>query len=877
MFKNLKAGTKVKFIFSLLILFIVLISLAGIAGINNVKGAYPKIAEGQIWMVIILALFAIVISVAMAYLFIKDIEGIMDSWMSETKHLLDSAVKGDLSVRGNADSINFEFRPIVEGINGLLDSVASPLNTASEYIARIAKGDIPDKITKDYKGDFKIIKDDLNTCIDNIKRLTADANYISYASIKGDMTIRFDESRHPGEFKDIVMGINNVLNTTTTALEEPLAVASEYIEKIAKGEIPPQITKKYNSSFEGIKNNLNICTNNIGSLVNDINIMVKEASDGNLKERINIDKYQGEYQNLMIGVNQLMESIDSPIHDTIEILNRMSVNDYTFVMSKEYKGIWNDIKQGITAASTRVNSFITIIERISYGDLSDYAMLMTVKKRSEADRLIPTGLRLIETISGLSKDIESLTGSILNGALTVRADLGRYNGEFIKIMDAVNNTLDAVITPLTGAARYVDRIAHGDMPEKITSEYKGDFNILKNNLNTCIDNISGLINDVKMISSSAIEGVLQTRADETKHQGDYGKIIQGINETLEAFILPVNESVSCMKAMSNGDLSVRMCGFYNGEFSVMKENFNHALDSLNQVLEQVSVASNQVVEGANQISDSSQSLSQGSTEQASSIEEITSLMTELSSQISLNAENATQANNLTSEARKSGEDGNSQMQEMVIAMSDIMDSSKGISKIIKVIDEIAFQTNLLALNAAVEAARAGKHGKGFAVVAEEVRNLASRSAKAAKETADLIEGSIVKAEKGSDIATKTADALDKMISGVTKVSDLVGEIATASNEQAQGISQVSIGLSQVDNVIQQSTANAEQSASASEELTGQALILQDMLRGFKLKDSNAVNRGSKRLAVSSSANPRETKMLKANDIIHLDDNEFGRY
>ncbi|RKP47395.1 methyl-accepting chemotaxis protein [Cohnella endophytica] len=298
---------------------------------------------------------------------------------------------------------------------------------------------------------------------------------------------------------------------------------------------------------------------------------------------------------------------------------------------------------------------------------------------------------------------------------------------------------------------------------------------------------------------------------------------------------PIKRLVESANRIADGDLDLTVEATSKDEIGVLSAAFGKMTDNMNEVLSSIQTASEQVSAGARQVSESSIVLSQGATEQASSVEQLTASLQEISAQTELNAGNASLANTLAEQAKNNAVQGNSRMREMLRAMEDINTSSGNISKIIKVIDEIAFQTNILALNAAVEAARAGQHGKGFAVVAEEVRNLAARSANAAKETTELIEGSIKKVEDGTRIANETADALDHIVEGVAKVAGLVGNISIASNEQASGVAQINQGIIQVSQVVQTNSATSEESASASEQLTGQAEMLKEQVGKFVLR------------------------------------------
>jgi len=347
----------------------------------------------------------------------------------------------------------------------------------------------------------------------------------------------------------------------------------------------------------------------------------------------------------------------------------------------------------------------------------------------------------------------------------------------------------------------------------------------------------------------------------------------------------IGEISEVLEKMSEGNLDIEPLQDYEGDFGRISESINMIITALNELIGEISKASEQVAAGSKQVSEGSMHLSQGATEQASSIEELSSGMAEMSSRIKMNAANAAQANQIALEAKENAVKGNMRMKDMLKSMEDINEASGNISKIIKVIDDIAFQTNILALNAAVEAARAGQHGKGFAVVAEEVRNLAARSADAANETTEFIEATVKKVDMGTKIANETAASLLSIVESSARVAELVEEIADASTQQAGGISQINIGIDQVSQVVQTNSATAEESAAASEELMTQAQLLNDNVSRFQLRndfskvEANAYENGGKKVnpGKKSKSTTGGTGGSKRNTLFRKGNNDFGKY
>jgi methyl-accepting chemotaxis protein len=344
---------------------------------------------------------------------------------------------------------------------------------------------------------------------------------------------------------------------------------------------------------------------------------------------------------------------------------------------------------------------------------------------------------------------------------------------------------------------------------------------------------------IQKLIQDASNGQLSERLDETVYSGFMKTIAQGVNTMLDAVVEPMRESKRVLTAMADGDLTQRMQGSFAGEFAELDDALNSSLVKLQDMVNEIRAAGASITTGASEIAHGNATLSQRTESQAASLEETAASMEQMTSTVKQNAENAQEASRLAEQAKVLADDGSSISAKVVRSMGDISQSSKKISEIIGVIDEIAFQTNLLALNAAVEAARAGEQGRGFAVVAAEVRNLAQRSASAAKEIKELISDSTEKVEEGSRYVDESGRALSEIMGGVQKVSAIIHEIATASKEQASGIEQVNIAVTAMDEGTQQNAALVQQVAAASESMEEQAQQLQRLVNVFKVNLSSA--------------------------------------
>ena len=453
----------------------------------------------------------------------------------------------------------------------------------------------------------------------------------------------------------------------------------------------------------------------------------------------------------------------------------------------------------------RVKEYRTAIEQ--WLDIGDKALqLMAENNEVEAKRVILEECTpMLKKVVELVKPLNSETDALRQEAMENSVDVTNRAVLFISIMVVISIAIAIwiairvtrmIVNPLKEVEEAMERIAQGKMQQEFTYQSDDEVGVLISNVKKTCEILEESISDLTRLMKEMAEGNFDIRAKEGVYKGDLQPILLAIRQ--------------------------------------MNKN-------LSSTLSQINIASDGVANGAEQVSSGAQALSQGATEQASAVEELAATINDISMQVQHTADNAREVSEKVMETQNELLFSNEHMSEMIQAMQEIEQKSGDIGKIIKTIEDIAFQTNILALNAAVEAARAGEAGKGFAVVADEVRNLASKSAEAASNTTNLIEGTIQAVTNGTQIAGQTAEALRVTVESTKQVVEYIDKISNAAIEQADAINQVTQGVDQISSVVQTNSATAEESAAASQELAGQSQLLKGLVTKFNLRKEDGAS------------------------------------
>ncbi len=588
--------------------------------------------------------------------------------------------------------------------------------------------------------------------------------------------------------------------TLTRSITGPTGKLVEASNKMAAGDYNFKLDIDSKDEIGELSSAIQSMQTSVQTMIADAAMLSEAAVQGRLATRADTSKHKGDYLKIVAGVNNTLDAVIGPLNVTADYVDKISKGVIPPVITDSYNGDFNIIKNNLN--------------------------------------------NMVKMMSELLAQTDIIIKAAAEGQLKRRANADLFVGGWNQLVRGVNDTITNIVNPLNVTANYVDRISKGDIPPKITDAYSGDYNIIKNNLNACIDAVDKLVADANMLSRAAVEGKLETRADATQHQGDFRKIVEGVNDTLDAIVGPINDVQRVLGAMAKGDLTETISRDYSGDFDVLKGAVNTTVNQLSDTIAQVMVSADNLSSASQQISATAQSLSQASSEQAASVEETTASVEQMSASVNQNADNARVTDSMAGKAAKEATEGGEAVKETVKAMKQIADN-------IGIIDDIAYQTNMLALNAAIEAARAGEHGKGFAVVAAEVRKLAERSQVAAQEIGELAGSSVGMAERAGKL-------LDEIVPSINKTSDLVQEISSASDEQSSGIGQINSAMGQLNQITQQNASSSEELAATAEEMGGQAEQLQQLMQFFRLEKRSgdgqrpalAMKRGAKKPAAS---------------------------
>jgi methyl-accepting chemotaxis protein len=675
-------------------------------------------------------------------------------------------------------------------------SITRPLLESVAAADRLARGDLSVTIeadSNDEAGQLKVAMAALKT---NIQSVLTDTNVLIQAAAVGNLEIRADASKHQGDFRKLVQGIND----TVKNIAEPMQVTSNYVDQIARGIIPAQITTAYQGEYLVIRNNLNSLVKMMGDLLKETDVLIQGAAVGELNKRANAELFQGGWKQLVVGVNDTVKNIAEPMQVTANYVDQIARGIIPAQITTAYQGEYLVIRNNLNG--------------------------------------------LVKMMGDLLSETNILIQGAAVGELNKRANAEMFQGGWKQLVVGVNDTVKNIAEPMQVTANYVDQIAKGVIPAQITTAYQGEYLVIRNNLNGLVKMMGDLLSETGTLIQGAADGDLNKRANAAIFQGGWNELVVGVNQIIDGIVLPVNEAVAVLGEMEKGDLTQTVNGIYKGQLNDFKNTVNNTIAKLSQVIGEVNAAASNIASASEEVSTTAQSMSQATSEQAASVEETSASVEQMSASINQNTENAKVTDGMASQASKEAVEGGVAVKETVAAM-------KTIAGKIGIIDDIAYQTNLLALNAAIEAARAGEHGKGFAVVAAEVRKLAERSQVAAQEIGELAKGSVEKAESAGRL-------LDAIVPAIGKTSGLVQEIAAASSEQSSGVGQINTAMTQLNQITQQNASSSEELAATAEEMSSQAAQLQEVMGFFQVGSSRshtAAPAGKPASAVKAKAAP----------------------
>jgi len=722
--------------------------------------------------------------------------------LDEIMRLVDASKEGRLSERGKATLFNGVQREMIQGVNEMLDAILLPIGEGNRILAQISSGKVDELIAQTYKGDHEKMKIAVNNVAVVTQGLQKEMARLTEASKEGQLSERGKPEQFQGAYAEIVRGVNTMLD----AILLPIGEGNRILAQVSNGKIDELIAHTYKGDHEKMKQAINSVAQVLQGLQKELARLIEASKEGQLSDRGKPEQFQGAYAEIVRGFNTMLDAILLPIGEGNRILAQVSNGKIDELIAQTYKGDHEKMKQAINSVAQVLQGLqkelARLIEASKEGQLSDrgkpeqfqgaYAEIVRGVNTMLDAILLPIGEgnRILAQISNgridelitqtykgdhekmkqainnvatvlqtLQKMLDRLTDAAKEGKLSERGHPDAVQGAYADIIRGVNGILDAVIGPLNVSAKYVDQISKGDIPAQITDIYHGDFNLIKNNLNTLIVAMNEITTAAEEISNGNLTVTIRERSPQDKLMQALGSMVGGLTQT-----------VSDIRAIA-------------GEVSAASQS--------------ISTASIQV--------------SKGASAQAAAAEEASSSMEEMVSNIKQNADNAQQTDKIANKSAKDAQESGKSVLEAVAAMKEIANK-------ISIIEEIARQTNLLALNAAIEAARAGEHGKGFAVVAAEVRKLAERSQKAAGEINQLSANTLKVSEKSGEMLDKLVPDIQRTAELVQEITAASKEQDTGAEQINKALQQLEQVIQQNASASEEMASTTEELTGQSDQL-----------------------------------------------------------